>query len=82
MPVNLSIKNVSDEVAQLLRERAARNRRSLQKELLVIVEEAVRQDAPLTIDDLVAKARARGLTASDESTSVIRTLRDGRSGGA
>ena len=82
MSVNLSIKNVSDEVVQLLRERAARNRRSLQKELLVIVEEVVRQDAPLTIDDLVAGARARGLTVADESTPVIRTLRDGRSGGS
>jgi antitoxin FitA len=38
--MNLSIKDVSAEVAARLRERAARNRRSLQGELLVIVEQA------------------------------------------
>ena len=33
MPVNLSVKNVPDALAQRLRERAHRNRRSLQREL-------------------------------------------------
>jgi plasmid stability protein len=33
--VNLSVKNVPDALAQRLRERAHRNRRSLQRELLV-----------------------------------------------
>jgi plasmid stability protein len=41
MPVNLSIKNAPDEVVQRLRERAARNHRSLQGELMAIIEEAV-----------------------------------------
>jgi len=40
MGVNLSIKDVPDEVAQRLRERAARNHRSLQGELMSIVEAA------------------------------------------
>ena len=81
MPVNLSIKNVPDQIAQGLRERAVRNRRSLQKELLVIVEEAVRQDAPATVESLLAAGRARGLTATDESTSIVRAIRDRRSAG-
>ena len=41
MPVNLSIKNAPDDVVQRLRERAARNHRSLQGELMAIIEEAV-----------------------------------------
>ena len=76
-----SIKNVPDHIAQGLRERAARNRRSLQKELLVIVEEAVRQDAPVTVESLLAAGRARGLTATNEATSIVRTIRDRRSAG-
>ena len=40
MPVSLSIKNVPEALAARLRERAARNHRSLQGELLAILEEA------------------------------------------
>ena len=40
MPVNLSIKNVPEAMAAKLRERAARNHRSLQGELMAILENA------------------------------------------
>ncbi len=40
MTVNLSIKGVPEDVAERLRARAERNRRSLQGELLVIIESA------------------------------------------
>lgn len=40
MPVNLSIKNVPDALAARLRERAERNHRSLQGELMAILESA------------------------------------------
>jgi plasmid stability protein len=40
VPVSLSIKNVPEALAARLRERAARNHRSLQGELLAILEEA------------------------------------------
>ena len=40
MPVNLSVKNVSDALAAKLRERAERNHRSLQGELMAILEAA------------------------------------------
>jgi plasmid stability protein len=46
--MNLSIKNVPDEVVERLRRRAARRRRSLQGELLAIIEEAVRSEQELT----------------------------------
>ena len=47
MPVNLSIKGVPDPIAAGLRARAARNHRSLQRELLAIIEvAAVSPEAP------------------------------------
>jgi len=49
MGVNLSIKDVPDKLAQRLRERAARNHRSLQGELMAIVEAAaLGSAAPVT----------------------------------
>jgi antitoxin FitA len=38
---NLSIKDVPEEIAEALRQRAARNHRSLQGELMAIIHEAV-----------------------------------------
>ena len=43
MSVNLSIKDVPTELAQALRERASRHHRSLQGELMAIIEEAAAQ---------------------------------------
>jgi plasmid stability protein len=74
--VNMSIKNVPDDIARGLRERAARNHRSLQKELLVIVGAAAREEEPFTVDALLAGARARGLTPTDEATDIVRASRD------
>ena len=57
----LSIKDVPDQWAQTLRERAARNHRSLQGELMAIIEAAVQAGGP------TANSEARGsgvLTAS------------------
>ena len=42
---NLSIKDVPEAWAEALRQRAARNHRSLQGELMAIVEQAVSQEA-------------------------------------
>jgi antitoxin FitA len=44
MPVTLSIKNAPDEIVRRLRERAERHHRSLQGELMAIIEEAVREE--------------------------------------
>lgn len=44
MPVDFSVKRVSDSVARRLRERAERNHRSLQRELLCILEAAAAED--------------------------------------
>lgn len=45
MPVNLSVKNVPEALAVKLRERAERNHRSLQGELMAILESAVSDQA-------------------------------------
>lgn len=77
MMPNLSIKNVPDEMLLRLRARARQNHRSLQGELLVILEEAL---APrrLTLENLVQRVKARGVQTGDESTAWIRELRDAR----
>ena len=53
MPVNLSIKNVPEAMAAKLRERAERNHRSLQGELMAILENAA-------IEPNVSRANAAG----------------------
>ncbi len=45
MSVNLSIKEVPEELADRLRQRAARHHRSLQGELMAIIEQAVAEPA-------------------------------------
>jgi plasmid stability protein len=58
MLVDLSIKNVPDAVAHRLRQRAARHHRSLQGELMAIIEAAARQDIEAAArQDIEAAAR-------------------------
>ena len=78
MPVNLSIKNAPDDVVARLRARAERHHRSLQGELLAIVEEAVRAPQPLTPDDVLAEVQRLGLRTPSEAAEMIRRDRDGR----
>ena len=76
MPVTLSVKNVPDKLAERLRQRAARHHRSLQGELLAILEEAAQPT--ITIDELADTVRALGLRTPAESVAMIRADRDGR----
>ena len=80
MPVNLSIKNAPDDVVARLRQRAAEHHRSLQGELLAIIEEAVKTPAPrpMTVDEVLAQVRRLGLRTPDEATAMIRADRDRR----
>jgi len=73
---SLSIKNVSGETLQGLRARADRNHRSLQQELLAIVESAAFADSELTVDDLAQHVSDLGLSTSVDLTAWIRELRD------
>ena len=87
--VNLSIKNVPDALADNLRARAARNHRSLQRELLSILTAVVEQRVPavaqplvrggaLSIEEAAARAQLLFPGGTPDSVDIIRSLRDGR----
>lgn len=92
MPVNLSIKNVPDDLAERLRTRAGRNRRSLQRELMVILERAAASGemaAPgepgsegaaerMSFEEIAARARVLFPKGTPSSVASIRGMRDGR----
>lgn len=70
MPVSLSIKDVPDELAAGLRERAARHHRSLQRELMALIEAAVTDPArtaraPEAAYTVAAPARTDRTAAGD-----------------
>jgi antitoxin FitA len=74
--MNLSIKNVPEEIVQRLRQRAVRQRRSLQGELLAIIEEAVQSEGELTPRELLAEVRRIGLRTPADSAEIVRADRD------
>lgn len=85
MSVNLSVKNVPEEIAARLRARAERNRRSLQRELLSILESVTEYrnppEAPVaprvrSVEDVAARARLLFPQGTESSASFIRALRD------
>ena len=73
--VTLSVKNVPVDLAQRLKERASQHHRSLQGELMAILDAAGRQ---LTVEDLAAFASRVGLRTPAESGTLVRKARDGR----
>lgn len=78
MSVNLSIKNAPDDVVIRLRARAERHHRSLQGELMAILEDAVRVPRPLTPDGVLAEVRRLKLSTPTEAAAMVREDRDGR----
>ena len=78
MPVNLSIKNAPDDVVERLRRRAERNHRSLQGEMLAILEDAVRPERSLSPGELLAEVRRLGLRGAAEAADIVRSNRDQR----
>jgi len=78
--MNLSIKNAPDDLVALLKARAERNHRSMQGEVLAILEEAVQKPKRLTIDELLTEVRKLALKMPSESAEIIREMRDERYG--
>jgi plasmid stability protein len=78
MPVTLSIRNAPDRVVQRLRERAERHHRSLQGELLAIIEAAVQDEPGLTPLDLLAEVRRLGVRTPSEAATFVRADRNMR----
>jgi len=78
MPVNLSIKNVPDDLAEKLRARARDAHRSLQGELMHILEEAVGEDRPLSIREVRERILSYDVKTGAEAVRMIREDRDAR----
>ena len=78
MPASLSIKNGPDETLDRLRLRAKLNHRSLQGEVMAILESAVYPQLHLTPMEVLERVRAIGLSTPSESAAIIRADRDSR----
>lgn len=78
MSVNLSIKNVPNDIAERLRRRAATHHRSLQGELMAILEEAVIGARRITVEEARRLVLERGLETPDEAPDMVRADRDAR----
>ena len=72
---SLTVKNVPEEMLILLRERAKRHHRSLQGELMLILEEAI-APAKRSLEQTQNHIAKLGLSSGDDSTGWVRELRD------
>jgi len=79
MPVDLVIKNVPDDVAERLRRRAARHHRSVQGELMAILEESLDDGGVLDPREILIRVRALGLETPEEAAAFVRQGRDASS---
>jgi len=77
VPVNLSVKNVPDDIVERLRKRAKRHHRSLQGELMAILEQVV-GPGTLSLEEADRRINALGMKTGDEATAWVRELRDSR----
>jgi len=78
MAASLSIKNVPDDVLERLRARALRNRRSLQGELLDLIERAADEVPTISAREVFDRIRKLNLPAGESSADIIREMRDAR----
>jgi antitoxin FitA len=77
MPTNISIKNVPDNIVDFLRQRARRHHRSLQGELMALLEE-VALTGSRSVNEAELKLSGLGISTGDEATRWLRELRDAR----
>ncbi|MBI2836461.1 MAG: Arc family DNA-binding protein [Chloroflexi bacterium] len=75
--MNVSVKNVPNDVVEKLRKRAKRHHRSLQGELMAILEEAT-GPARFSVDEAESRLRDLRFETRDNSVSWLRELRDAR----
>ncbi len=78
MPLTLSIENVPDDIIRIIKLKAARHHRSLQGELLTMLEEAARAETSrlLTIKEIAALAETVDFSLPNETTRMLREDRD------
>ena len=77
MPVDLSIKGLPDALVEALRRRAAQHNRTVDQEVVGILEATVTAEGEYTIDDLLADVQAMSLRSPSDSVAMIREDRDG-----
>ena len=78
----LSIKNAPEAIVRRLKARATRHHRSLQGELMAIVEAAALEEEAglLTPVALLERARSARVSSSGRSAEIVRRMREGRDG--
>jgi len=79
MGVDMLIRDVPESLAGELRRRAAAHHRSLEDEVIGILERDLAEKPRLTPAQFVAKIRAMGIRTPSESVAWIREDRDARS---
>jgi plasmid stability protein len=77
MPRTLSIKNVPDHIYERLRKKATEHHRSLQGELMAILEAGLMEKETLSPVALLSKVHESGLQTPSESAEWVRQDRDG-----
>jgi antitoxin FitA len=76
--MNLSIKNVPEELIRRLKERAKVNHRSLQGEVVATLEQSLRSSPreKLTIAEVMERARRLNLPQVGNAAALVRADRD------
>lgn len=77
MGINISIKNAPGDLVRRLKERAARNHRSSQGEVLDILSLAA-GSGRFTLLEVYERGKALGLKTKGDSVKIIRAARDAR----
>jgi plasmid stability protein len=79
MPIDLTIKDVPDELVERLRRRAERSQSSLQAELRsILTEELGRSPGRLSVREARRRVAELGQQSPGESATMIREDRDAR----
>ena len=78
LPRTLSIRSVPDDIVRRLKRRAAKHHRSLQRDLLAILEDAVRAPDAMTSRAVLAEVARLGVRTPPEAASIIRKECDAR----
>lgn len=77
MPTSITLKNIPDIIAQRLRRRAVANRRSVQAELRLILEDALLPKRR-SLEEVVKAIRALDFRTPSETVAMLREDRRGR----
>jgi plasmid stability protein len=81
MSKTLTIKKVPDRLVKLLHRRAVDNHRSVQGELITILEDTLMEGRKLSIAEFRRENARLGFRTPSESTKIIREARDARARG-